>query len=441
VEGERRPLPRATWLVALLVPALVLAGYALRFRTFVAFAYAVDPGNAARNCRAADGGVIPFCDFANHYFPEGRRIFADAGVVKGFLYPAPFALFQGVLARFSYPVALVLWVSVVLAGVLALYLGPIGDRFGRRPRVVLLYAVLFCTSLPVLHDVHWSQVSTLVTVLPFAAFLAHRRGRRRLAAVAMAAAASVKLYPLVLSGFFLLARDRRAFLLFVAAAVAALLVIPALVLGLPGMVHFYAVWAGQLLTFEQGIADSPYSSYVANVISAPLSREVQSDSLAYVGARIGGAVLVAGHAWAFYHLVRRAVADQPYWAAALGFTAIPFFVPVCWVHYFVFLPLVQTFLAMSLADAALPARVKLGLGLGCLLPSAVVASAPFFFAGFADPRVYYRGGFPFWATALLLPPLYVLVAGRLRGGEGEAPAPGGPADEALSARAAATREP
>jgi hypothetical protein len=79
----------------------------------------------------------------------------------------------------------------------------------------------------------------------------------------------------------------------------------------------------------------------------------------------------------------------------------------------VYLPLVQAFVFLLVQRDRWPPWARAALLAGLLLPSAVLASAPFFNL-VGDWEMYGRQGYLFAANALLLPLIYVQAARLLR---------------------------
>ena len=88
----------------------------------------------------------------------------------------------------------------------------------------------------------------------------------------------------------------------------------------------------------------------------------------------------------------------------LGLASIPFVVRSCWVHYFVFLPLLYGFVIDATSSSG-ARRIQRVLVLASVAVSAALISVPTLFL--VGGQAYYEGAWPFWATALLLPGLYL----------------------------------
>ncbi len=110
---------------------------------------------------------------------------------------------------------------------------------GRRLSLTLVYTFLFITSLPLLHNIKWGQVSVLITLFILISLLLYEGDHKLGSAILLAFAISIKYYPAVFLVYFLLRRDGRYLLTCLAACGFFLLAIPALVMGLDRTLEFY----------------------------------------------------------------------------------------------------------------------------------------------------------------------------------------------------------
>jgi len=377
---------------------------------------ALDPVSAAGRCVDDEARTVLFCDFFQHYYPEGKAVFALAKPIPGFFYPAPFAIAMGGLALLPYPVALAAWVGLLVAATAGLYLLPQLDLFARSKSASLLYGLLFATSLAVLHNFVWGQVSALTSLLVLGALVLHARGHRSGAAVALAIATSIKFYPAFFALYFVLRRDTGAVVVFGVSCALLLFALPTAVLGVDGTLGFYQTLASSLDELSRLVESSRYSNYIANAVSLLLVGSVEPDSALVLGLKVVGYALATLNAVLLYRLIAGRVEHEAYWAAALGMSAIPLVVATSWIHYFITLPFLQAFLFFTVLRGSLAPWSRFGLCAVFLLPS-ILFSNVFFFDRFAVPDTYYGGGFQFWSNALLLPVLYLQALRCLRGAQ------------------------
>jgi hypothetical protein len=401
--GSRETVLRV---VALLAPALLVALVAwLGFGSYEQLMLALDRASAQGPCRGPDG-VRPLCDFANYYYPQGRALQLSPAALPGFLYSAFFALGMRLLALFPYSVARLLWAAVVAGAALALLLAPLVRELRRSVGGCALYGTMMAGALPLWHDLAFGQTSALLTVLVALAFFAHARDRRARAGVLLGLAAAIKFYPALFAVYFVVRRDRRALLAFLATVLAGAAVLPALVLGEAGLLTFYRSLGTGIEYFARGTASNAFSGFIANAVTHLLADRIDPASVLYQAATVTGLAVAGYHVVLLWRLRRVGPATSARASLMLGLATIPFVVRTCWVHYFVFLPLLAGYVFEGARDQA-SSRWARWLCLPPAVLSVVLVSVPFFLV--AGEGRYYEAALPFWATALLLPGLYVRI--------------------------------
>lgn len=389
---QLKPAPLAGLGVLLAIAAALV----FRFHGAEGLFIALDPGSAAGPCRAPDGSTLVFCDFANHYYPQGQVLGEAAVPITGFFYPPPFAILMQGFALFSYSTALTLWVVLGVLCALLLYGLPLLKLFDRSKPLAALYSALFITSLPVLHNFVWGQVSVPLSAMVLAALVLYPR---RSAAALLAVAASVKLYPALGALQLLVRRDFKSLALFAGVAFTLLLALPLSLLGIEETFGYYRALEETLSDLGSGLAN-PYSNYIANSVTYLVSGQANPASALFTLIRVLGFGLIALNAAILYLLPKWKVEHEPFWVASFVFTMIPLAVGTCWIHYFTYLPLVQTFALMLVLQ-----RPSRAIGLALIIPSMVLSNLGFFLA-FANPGRFYLGHFPFWSSLLVLLVLY-----------------------------------
>lgn len=391
-------------LAALLAPALLTLVVAWAYAGGYAELFvAIDRASALGPCR--DGAdVRPLCDFANHYFPQGVELARSPRVVSGFYYGGFFAVAMRVATFIDFATARWLWAALVVMAAATLLLAPALLGLGRSPAARLAYGTAFALALPLWHDLLFGQVSSLVSATVVLAFVAYRRDRPLLAAALLGIATSIKVYPALFALYFLLRRDRRAGLGFVATVVVASALLPLLVLGEHGLLAFYgSLWQGlrKLATFT---AATPYSSNVVNAVAHLTTGRIDPASALYRGLTVAGLLVAGFHGWLAWRLGRDA-RDGGHAALMLGLATIPFVVRPCWVHYFVYLPLLGAYVLDGAAHSSrrwprILVRASVGLSAGLVSVPALLL---------VGQARYYTSAMPFWATLCLLPGLYLAV--------------------------------
>jgi hypothetical protein len=356
---------------------------------------------------AIDHGDVLFADFVNHYYPtvtDGLRHGAPAG---GFFYPAGFAAMLSPLALVGPTVAKVLWGLVELGCVAYVATVLVAAVVPGRPALALLGTALTVTSIPVLHNVKWGQVSVPILAATGAAFLLHARGKRNVAAALLGVAAGIKGYPLVFVGWFVARRDLGFVGRAVAACLVTLVVLPAIVMGPAHALFFQRVSTSAVM----GAADGVLRDFNSQYAPAVLARyEGGWDATAYDHRAMGelGSMAALLLVAALVVLVARSPAPRiarrrDMLAFLLIACTVPFWLRTSWSHYFVQLPLAQTLLAGMLAERSSPrtsARDALVL-LVLVAPSVFLSNLLGLFA--TEGWWYYaNAGSLFFANALVL---------------------------------------
>lgn len=375
---ERQPRAAALGLTAQWWPAVaIVAAVALLAVAYYRAVWGAVPAlvEALDHCREL------YCDFTRQYYPTGRDVLTTGQPSRGYYYSSFFALLLTPWGRLGPEAAAVWWSLAQLAGI-GLLLVPAADFYRRSPAAFALYIALLAFSMPLLHNLKWGQVSTLVTGAAFVSLSLSRRGRWPAAAVVLALAAAVKYYVAVVLITHLARRDWRFLAGFAVAFVALWLVVPTLVLGVDGNLAFYA-------TVRERVAHA-VTSWMSTDINAQYMPSVIGRWLSAGPGRafwrVLGYAIFAANALAVARLARRDTPRAAEWSFALLFLSLPFAIETSWPHYFVYLPFAQTLAALALTERApyIKERATAGLraaywgGWGLLLASVVLASMPFF---------------------------------------------------------------
>ena len=104
----------------------------------------------------------------------------------------------------------------------------------------LVYLLVLLTSLPLIHNFKWGQVSILITLGVALAFIYQHGGRSAIAGLVLAAVTCIKYYPGVLLLYFIIRRDLRFIMAFGMGMVGFYVLLPAMWLGVDGWLHFTA---------------------------------------------------------------------------------------------------------------------------------------------------------------------------------------------------------
>jgi hypothetical protein len=141
---------------------------------------------------AIDHGDVPGGDFVFHYYPTARDSIREGVPAGGFFYPAGFAVFLAPLGRLDLEPARVLWYLVLAASVLWTASWVMRAAAPRQPLLAVFGAALYVTSVPVLHDFKWGQVSVLIVATTATAFVLRAREKENCAAALLGIAAAVE---------------------------------------------------------------------------------------------------------------------------------------------------------------------------------------------------------------------------------------------------------
>lgn len=372
----------------------------------------LDPTTATGVCFDGYEVRLP-CDFVKVYYRQGVSLRERPEAVRGFYYSPFFAVGMRSLAHLPFAVARAVWLSIVLLGVAALVCLPSLLAILTTSRASLAYVFVLSTSLPLLHDLLYGQVSSILLALVGLSYWAYQRKRGALSAALLGLATAIKFYPALFAIYYLLRRDVRATLQFSVTVLVCVVLIPWAVLGGQAYVAFVTSIARNLSSLQLYLETTAYSNAAVTVLPEA-ARVWFGFGAAARPAAVGLSVCVA---LVLLTLIARAARrNDSRSALLLSLAALPFVVRSCWVHYFVFLPLLQASVLVASSAKGASASLRWWGLFGSLISAAVISYPYFILVGDADS--YYRAGFPFWATLVLLP---ALCLDQLRLGGREAP--------------------
>lgn len=386
------PLHRTVLIIVCGVAIIAGAGayYALRWPSYAAFTQSIDV-----RCKQE------YSDFTLYYLRQARQILLQDTPVRRYFYSPTFALLLVPIARLPDATAWQVWTWVQAAS-LALFLiaGGMAMR-GFPPWTYLLGLALTLTSYPVVHNWIWGQCNTLFIACVVFALLAYERGAVRRAALLLSWIAALRYYPALYLVGFSGRKARAAWLWFGLSISVWLIALPVLIMGAEHARNFYlASFASIDLATHTWLVDDRASLYLPTTVlrvarAAGLGLGPRGLWLAV--SSLLTAANVAHAVWA----VRSGVASRTLWAFSLMALSTPLVFSTSWVHYFVYLPLVQAFLAGELSRAR--SRSPRAAAACMLLWIASVAlSSMFFFQLIGDVRRYERRGFLLWSDLALL---------------------------------------
>jgi hypothetical protein len=397
-----RPGEPGAWAIhligALLIVGLMVAYYATVWDSLDDFVIAID------HCEKL------FCDFTNHYYPMGRSLFWTRLPVPGYFYTPFFALF---LVPFgAVPLRAALWLWGVLQALLMVALIAVPGRafLKRSPAGFYLYVFLVVASLPILHNLKWGQVSVLMTLCALAALILHQEDRPIAAGILLALATWIKYYTGIFALIFILKKDTKLLLAFVAAGLVMGLILPLGILGGRQGVRFYREVNRAMAEADAWVPNDINSQFMAHVIRRLVGGDSTEFDLGPI--TIMGYLVVALNIALVAIMMRVNVPRWEAYAYLLLFASLPFILSTSWPHYFVYLPFCHALLAgRLLTEAARPGWLRVLEG--TLLTGSVVLSSAFLFNALGDRFIYSGLGLLFFSNLLVLVSAYLALGPQL----------------------------
>jgi hypothetical protein len=360
--------------------------------------------------RTLDHAPRAFVDFMFVYFPAGDAVFTDSDPVQGFFYTPLFALLMAPIAALPPPVALVTWIALQLLAAAALAL--VGPLLARRVHDAALpvYAAVFVTSFPVIHNFAWGQVSVFLVLGVLAGALLERRGWPRTGAALLALTIAIKYYTAVALVPFLFARSWRFVGWTVLLALVLALAVPAALLGPGQTLHFYRSVSAEIAAADDWLVRDVNAQSLPHVLARALHHDPNDAGRTLQAAswtgRLLALVLLAGAG-----LRARAGAAGRIDGLALALCSVPLWVPTSWPHYFVFLPFVQWLTWTRWREHRGQAPLRAGAALVLLVAGILLASLPAFAAA-GGKESYTALGLLLWSDLATTAALALLVLPR-----------------------------
>jgi hypothetical protein len=358
------PETLSTWMKRLdlrvVIVALILAFYALVWKSFDNFIIAID------HC------PISFCDFRQFYYPAGRAVLEQTSLPNGFYYSSFAAVLFVPFSLLPMRASLIVWGIVQAAAAIALFLLPtiywLKDKAARY-----VYTGLFFTSAALLNNFKWGQISTLMILGVFTAFLLYTKGKTVWSAVLLGAVIALKFYPAIFLLVFLFKRDWKYLLLCGLATVCCLVVVPALAMGPAQALRLQLASGTSLTKMVSSVAlINTDTQYFASVLMRYFKFPVSSPP--FIALTIFGYLVVLFVFYLAYRVSRSSLPAGAIWAACLLWMTVPFWIPSAWPHYFVFLPIVQALVFQEIGRSGEPVHAGMVmLWLVCAFFSSILA--------------------------------------------------------------------
>ena len=382
---------------SLLALAAALVSYALMWGSLQGFVDAID------HCDKL------FCDFEAQYYPMGKVIFTEKQPVLGYFYSAFSAIVLSVFSLFGKTAALWLWGAGQLAAAYALLVLPLRHVFKLSDRGKAWYLLLFLTSLPLLHNFKWGQVSVAITLMVIGAFTAYRQDKPLLSAVLLAVATSIKYYPAIFILVFVFKRDYR-YLRNFTLAVGVCMALAAGLLGPANWLRFdLHVIEFTITKIWTSFNSQHFVAVVDRLAKTFLGRQISDVRLAQLG-QLSLLVAAMNIALAYFFVRKSKGPQRDYLAMMALFLTIPFIIKTSWPHYFVFLPFGQTLLLLYARSEIQHKSIRY-LVYGLTAVSVALVNS-YIFKLFPDWQIYSELGPFFFANLFLLAGIYLLVVHR-----------------------------
>jgi Glycosyltransferase family 87 len=353
--------------------------------------------------------MVPYCDFTLYYYKQAQQIREQDTPIKKYFYSPTFALLLRPLGQLSWERALIAWSWVQALSLLLLIVASALLLHGFPPWTHALMLLLTLTSYPVLHNWKWGQANTTFMALIVLSLALCERGLYKWAALALSLVVAARYYPAIYA-LALIARRRRETLGWLMVFATLLLVaVPILAMG---AVHAWRFYLSSAASIEDATTSWIATSRASQYLPTTLLRMARAWHHRQVGSRTvwqGIAfALAACNMAAVVWTIHKRHANPLLWAFCFISLSTPLLVPSSWTHYFVYLPLAQTFVAAQLATL----RDRLPLMAACYLlgwlPSAALSSF-FFFEHTRGAAAYAFQGFLLVSNLALLLVMYVLL--------------------------------
>ena len=290
-----------------------------------------------------------FCDFLTFYYPMGKEIFVSEQPVRGYFYTSFFALWLSIPGLLSREGAVTFW--LVFQAIVAVLLCMIPMRyFFRVPaKQAAIYCIVFLTSVPLLHNFKWGQVSVIVSLTVLIAFCLYKNNKPTLSGVFLAAAVCIKYYPIVFLIYFIIKRDMRFLAAFFVAFFVMYFVLPASFIGISNWLSFEES-ALQPILNSVSVANDPNSQYFSHVIGrlSHLAGFNFNGDVLKIFEGIGRVIVFLNFVL-IWICVRKRLNNEIFISLSLIFVSLPFLIKTSWTHYFVFLPFCQLGLYLSIS--------------------------------------------------------------------------------------------
>ena len=296
-------------------------------------------GNIQTFVNEIDHCPILFCDFNGFYYPAGKALLTQGPFPTGFYYSTFAAIIFSPFAFFSLQTGSVMWGIILLFQILFLFLA-YSNQLPKVLSVRYLITFVFFTNVAILHNFKWGQVSVLLSLGTFLAFLLYKNHRWVLSAILLGIAISFKYYPVIFMIYFFFKKDWKYLFLCSMTVVTCLIIIPAIILGLDETFNSQYFFGDNAYTMVKFIAfNNTGSQYFASVITRIVDK-LFNTSITKVSVTLGYLVVLLAF-YLVFRISKAKFAFSDFWAWGILSATIPFLVPSTWSHYFAYLPFLQ----------------------------------------------------------------------------------------------------
>jgi hypothetical protein len=384
--------PRKLFALELACSLIALSSYWLLWGSIDGFVRAIDevPGL--------------FYDFSNYYYAMGDVLLSTQSPIEGYYYSAFFASLLSVFTLLPETVALGVWVGLQIIMAIWFYVVSADYLLGYNLRKRALYLLLFFTSLPLLHNFKYGQVSTFIALGIVLCFIYQNQGRSTTAGLVLALVTSIKYYPGVFVLYFIIQRDVRFLKYFFLGLIVFYIAIPLLQLGMDGWIHFTTVSFSQFPTYRLFYGSPGSQNFIHVLLRWSYNLDYNMTEMTYHLLRYFCIVLFVLHFALAEWLRRYTSRDSTALPLATLLLALPFVLPTSWPHYFIYLPLCQMAIALFVVKWAAGSWFRQLSWL--LLILSITSSSIYLFNAFPNWTLYYNTGVLAFANLFLLAILY-----------------------------------
>ncbi len=395
---EKIRRPYIVYLICVLIFSLIYNYYLNRWETTTDFVKAID--------------ICPsiFQDFKDYYLGMAQSFLETKRPVGGFIFPAFFAVLLLPLKYLSLQTDMLVW-GIFQFTLFMIVIFMFFNKFGKKsPYAAILFFSLMITSVPLLHNFAWGQVSLFLFVGILGVYHLRIAGFPVAAGFLLAFGTSIKYYPAVFIVPFVLRREWRVVVSFLLGVVVFYALVPITVIGFTDWKEFEIASIALLRIKRKLDMIDINSQYFPHVFMRLIVRCAPSLYYSFSFEKLGilGYCIAAvniGLVWRLRHL--KLIVGLSL-SIIIVFLTLAFLVRTSWPHYFVYLPFCQVALLVHSLNIFKNHPIK-KFTAALAVSVSIILTSIFFFNQFSDWKIYSGYGTIFIANLLLLFPCYMLV--------------------------------